>query len=347
MKVFRFLLIFIIILVVLAAGLFYTQFSAPKSKSEEERFIVRMETSEGMAVDDLFKQGLLKNKNAFNFALSFACWQKKTCPERSPEPDGTWRSRRITPGAYRLSKNMNAFQLVEKLLLGPYQKWVVIPPGKRKEQVALILQKSLNWQFSVARAFINDAQEGYLYPDTYLINVDYTPEDVWLKLQSNFNDHFDAEIQKSLLSQNIRNDTAIKIASLIERESGGAEDKPIIAGIIWNRLLKGMRLEIDATVQYAIATEKLNESGLQTLNNFTFWQTLGSGVVRKIDSPYNTYLNDGLPPGPICSPSIDSIKAVAYPAETDALYYLHSSDKKIHTAKTYEEHLENINIYLK
>jgi len=85
---------------------------------------------------------------------------------------------------------------------------------------------------------------------------------------------------------------------------------------------------------------------LQSLDNFDFWPMLGSGVVRTIDSPYNTYLNDGLPPGPICSPGIASIKAVANSTETDALYYLHSSDKQIHIAKTYKEHLENIEKYL-
>jgi len=337
MKVFRFLFLFIIILVTLSVGLFYSQFSAPQNKSEVERFIVRMETPESMAIDDLFKQGFFKNKNAFNFAINFVCWQKKTCPKSGE---------RIIPGAYQVSKNMNAFQLVKKLLLGPFQKWVIIPPGKRKEQVALILQKVFNWPFSLARSFSNIAEEGYLYPDTYLIDTDADPQQIIQKLKSNFNEKFDTKLQKDLLLQNIRNDTAIKIASLIERESGGKEDKPVIAGIIWNRLLKDMRLEIDATVQYAIASEKLDDSGLQILDDFTFWQILGPGIVRKIDSPYNTYLNEGLPPGPICSPGIESIRAVAYPVETDALYYLHSPDKKIHTAKTYKEHLKNIKKYL-
>lgn len=337
MKVFRILFFLIIVLAVIAGGMFYARLSAPQKGAKEERFVVSADASENTIVDNLFEKGFIKDKKAFGFAINFVCWQKRNCPKRG---------QRIISGAYQISKNMNTFKLVEKLLSGPYQKWVVIPPGKRKEQVALILQKALDWPFSLARSFSNIAEEGYLYSDTYLIDTDADPQQIIQKLMSNFNEHFDADIQKSLLAQNIRNDTAIKIASLIERESGGIEDKPIIAGIIWNRLDKKMKLEIDATVQYAIASEKLDDNGLQSLDNFTFWQSLGPGVVKTVNSPYNTYLNEGLPPGPICSPSIESVRAVANPAETDALYYLHSPDKQIHTAKTYKEHLKNIEKYL-
>ena len=305
------------------------EFSGPQKKGENERFVVGLETSPETVINTLKEKGFVKNIVILRAVLNFKNWQNK-----------------IEPGAYQISKSMNIFKLAQTLVAGPYQKWVVIPPGKRKEQVALILQKALNWPFSTARSFIDIAEEGYLYPDTYLIDTDADPEQVVQKLMSNFNEKFDADLQKKLLEQDIRNDTAIKIASLIERESGEDEDKPIIAGIIWNRLLKGMRLEIDATVQYTIASEKLSDTGLQSLDNFDFWPMLGSGVVRTIDSPYNTYLNDGLPPGPICSPGIASIKAVANSTETDALYYLHSSDKQIHIAKTYKEHLENIEKYL-
>lgn len=317
------------IALIISGILFYLQFSGPQKGSKEERFVIGIDASEEEIIKDLKERGFIKNKDIFKIVLTFKNWHKK-----------------IQPGAYSISKSMNAYQLAKTLVAGPYQKWVVIPPGKRKEQVALILQKTLSWSYSLARSFSNIAEEGYLYPDTYLIDVDADPQQVVQKLTSNFNEKFDADLQKELLKQNIRNDTAIKIASLIERESGGSEDKPIISGIIWNRLEKGMKLEIDATVQYAIASEILDEVGLQDLTDFNFWPKLGPGVVRMINSPYNTYLIKGLPPGPICSPSLESIKAVIYPAETDALYYLHSPDKKIHTAKTYKEHLKNIEEYL-
>ncbi len=294
-----------------------------------ERFVIKLNTSEEQIVDDLHQKGFLRNKKIFGLILDLKKWRGK-----------------IEPGAYLISKSMNVYELAGTLVYGPFQKWVVIPPGKRKEQVAFILQKTLSWPFSLTRSFINQASEGYLYPDTYLINTDADPGQIIQKLTNIFNEKFDSKIQQDLLLQNIRNDTAIKIASLIERESGSLEDKPIIAGIILNRLNKKMKLEIDATVQYAIASEELNDAGLQSLNDFDFWPKLGAGVVKTVDSSYNTYLNKGIPPGPICTPSLDSIKAVANPAQTDALYYLHSPDKQIHTAETYKEHQENIVKYL-
>jgi len=341
MKVFKYLfsvllrsiklgLLLLMVSTLLFLSFFYSQFSGPQKESQKERFVVKLNVSEEEMVADLKEKGFLKSKEIFGLILTFKGWHKK-----------------IEPGAYKISKSMNAHGLAKTLISGPYQKWVIIPPGKRKEQVALILLKTLNWQFGMGRSFTNVAEEGYLYPDTYLIDVDADPQQVWQKLFANFNEKFDKELQNNLLAQNIRNDTAIKIASLIERESGSDFDKPIIAGIIWNRLLKGMKLEIDATVQYAIASETLDEVGLQDLGDFNFWPQLGAGVVRTTNSPYNTYLNKGLPPGPICSPSLESIRAVANPSETDALYYLHSSDKQIHTAKTFEEHQENIENFLK
>ena len=324
-----FILVPVFVVLIAFAIWVYINFRGPGVGTERERFVVRLDSSEEQVVDDLLSGGFLKNKTVFNFILSIKGWHKK-----------------IEPGGYMVDKKMNAYQLAGTLVYGPYQKWVVIPPGKRKEQVALIIQRTLNWPFSLTRSFINVAEEGYLYPDTYLINIDSDPQEIVQKLKNNFNEKFNSRLQEDLLRQNIRNDTALKIASLIERESGGAEDKPIISGIIWNRLNKGMRLEIDATVQYAIVSGQLDDSGLQSLENFNFWPTLGAGIVRTINSPYNTYQIKALPPGPICSPGIDSLRAVAYPAETEAFYYLHSPDRQIHTAKTFKEHQENIIKYL-
>lgn len=346
MKFFKIILTVLGVCLFVVISWFIFTFRAPLRKTENERFIVKQNAKEEQVIDDLFSNGFIRNKKVFKFSLDLLCWQRKTCIKTFDSAQGEV-GQRIQSGAYMISKSMNAYQLSGTLIYGPFQKWVIIPTGKRKEQTAIIVKKALDWPYSTARHFIDVATEGYLYPDTYLIDVKASPEEVIQKLQNNFNEKFDAQLQKDLLSQNIRTDTALKIASLIERESGGAEDKPIIAGIIWNRLLEGMRLEIDATVQYAITSEKLDDVGLQGMEDISFWPLLGGGVVRKIDSPYNTYLIKALPPGPISSPSIESIKAVAYPSSTDAFYYLHSSDKQIHTAKTYKEHQENIVKYLK
>ena len=330
MKIFKYSIPTFFLLVILIGVYFgYSQFLGPGKNKEKERYIIKLDTTEKKIIADLEENGFLKNKTIFNLILNIKGWHG-----------------RIEPGAYMFSKSMNAYEIAGTLVYGPFQKWILIPPGKRKEQVALILQKSLGWSFSLARSFINIAEEGYLFPDTYLIGTDADPQQVVQKLLSNFNEKFDAELQSDLFKQNIRNDTAIKIASLIERETGGDEDKPIIAGIIWNRLNKKMKLEIDATVQFAIASSKLKVQSTK-LEEFDFWPKVTGNDLRTTLSLYNTYKIKALPPGPICTPSLASIKAVVYPAETDALYYLHSSDKQIHTAKTYKEHQENIERYLK
>lgn len=323
------LLVFIFILGSVAFSAFFLV-QGPVKNQPKERFVIALNSSDAQIIENLASQGFVKNKTMFGLVFSF-----KRCRGK------------IAAGAYLLSKSMNAFELAESLASGPYQKWVVIPPGKRKEQVALILRKELGWSDALTTNFIQVAEEGYLYPDTYLINVDSAPSEVFQKLKNNFNEKFDAKIQQDLLAQNIRNDTAVKIASLIERESGSDEDKAIISAIIWNRLEKKMKLEIDATIQYAKITENLKLKAQNLEEILEWWPKVLPEDIKNTVSLYNTYKVDGLPPGPICSPSLASIKAVVYPAETEALFYLHSADKKIHTAKTYEEHLQNIEKYLR
>ncbi len=310
---------------------FYFQFIGPGGPKEKERFIIKPNTIQTIIIDDLFSEHFFKNKAIFNWFLSR-------------------RGKDISPGAYLLSRNMNAYQLAVTLTSLPYQKWVTIPTSKRKEQVALILQRALDWPQEWVIDFIKVAKEGWLYADTYLINTNYDAQQTYQKLFNAFNENLDSALQESLLEQNIRLDIAIKFASLIEREYGSKEDQKIIAGIIWNRLDKDMRLEIDATVQYAIASQecRLTNPSMEAwplISTCDFWPRLTGADIRATSSPYSAYSNKGLPPGPICSPSIASIRAVANPTETDALYYLHANGQ-IHTARTYQEHLKNIEEFL-
>lgn len=332
--VFKVFFVLFVLLILSASFWFRHQFSAPSDNKELVRFVVKQNVSEKIIIDDLFEEKFIRNKKIFTLFLNYICFRKKSCPAEE---------NRIFAGSYKISRNMNAYKLAEAFALGPYQKWVVITSGKRKEQVALILRKTFNWQEDEILNFIKTTEEGYLYPDTYLIDIQADPKSVYQKLKNNFNEKFSTDLQRELFKQNIRYDTAVKIASLIERESGGDEDKPIIAGIIFNRLKKGMKLQIDATVQYASASKKCGVFD----ENCVWWPKVTLSMYYSIISPYNTYLKQGLPPGPICSPSIESIRAVANPAKTDALYYLHSPDKQIHTAKTSKGHQENIEKYLR
>ena len=343
MRLIKLILAIFLLLLLTSAGIIFSKFKGPVKDSPQERFVVKPSDTEEAVINRLIESGFLRNREIFEISLFIRCWKQKGCPVVG---------QRINPGGYLISKSDDAYQIAKALLQEPYQKWVTIPPGKRKEQTALILGRALGWDEKEIFSFIDSAKEGYLFPDTYLIDSEAIPYQVTQRLEANFNNKFDDQVYQQLLAANVRNDTAVKIASLIERESGGDYDKPIIAGIILNRLEKGMRLEIDATVQYAVASRdcqfsEADPKGKIPITECHFWPAVTGNQLRTTPSSYNTYLNQGLPTGPICSPSLASIEAVANPADTEALFYLHSADKKIHIAKTYQEHQENIEKFLR
>jgi UPF0755 protein len=305
---------------------YHFAFAAPQKQAESEQFTVPLPADRNGAIlidftlaGELKNRGFIRNEWGFEFALGKA---------------------KVEPGAYKLSKSMNAWQIVNALK-APYMKWVVIPEGLRKEQIAGILAKELHWDDAKKNNWITldtaqkfDYVEGVYFPDTYLIPVAESGPDVAQRLINKFNEKF-APYAAEATQQNIKWDTALKIASLVQREAGGKDDMSLIAGVIWNRLLVKMSLDIDATLQYAKGSE---ENG---------WWGKVTPADKEIDSPYNTYRRQGLPPHPIANPGLDAINAVLHPTETSCLYYLHDSNKQIHCAVTYEEHKENIDKYLR
>jgi UPF0755 protein len=214
----------IVLAVIIIIPLVYVGYLiSPTSLSGEPiRFVVNLDESQDSVLDRLMSDGYIRKKGVFNLLASFIRFSGK-----------------IEPGSYMLSRRMTTYGVARTLLTNPYQKWIILVPGLRKEQVAERLAKKFNWNQTKLDEFNKAADEGYLYPDTYLLKVDYSGTDMAKRLIANFNEKFDAKIQQDLLDQDVRNDTAVKIASLIERESGGDEDKALIAGIIWNRLNKG------------------------------------------------------------------------------------------------------------
>lgn len=306
-----------IIFIIFLLGIIFYGVGPISLSNEEKRFVVTLaETDQPAIINRLKNEGLLRSPYAFYVVKNFIA------PGKS-----------IEPGAFKLRGDMTLFSLIDTLYYHPYQKWITFPPGLRLEQVAIKLTEKLNWSEEKKKEFLDNASEGYMFPDTYLFNLDFSPKDIAQRMIAQFNEKFDARLQKDLLAEDVRNDTAIKIASLIERESGSLEDKALIAGIIWKRLEIGMPLQIDATIQYALGKEEK-------------WWPIVRGSDVKIDSPYNTYKIKGLPPGPIANPSLASIKAAVYPEKTDCLFYLHDHNKQIHCAVTFEEHKENIKKYL-
>lgn len=289
-----------------------------------ERFVVASGTTEFDVITRLRAEGFIRSQTAFNFLLTLHGWHGK-----------------IQSGGYRLSKSMSAWRIASTLAQEPYQRWVSIPEGLRKEEIANLLAKKLDWDKTEIDHFLNPdpsvgmpSSEGYYFPDTYLISVDETGSKVAQRMFNQFNEKF-APLYTQALAKNIKYQTAVKIASILEREAAGGNDMPIIAGILWNRLDKNMRLEIDATIQYARGD---TGSG--------YWAPI-KVADKNIDSPYNTYRTAGLPPTPIANPGLMSLDAVIHPAETQCLFYIHDSAHKIHCAKTYDEHKKNIAKYLK
>lgn len=178
--------------------------------------------------------------------------------------------------------------------------------------------------------------EGYLYPDTYFFYSD-EPENYYInKILSRFNSMMSKKIRQRAEDLGITLDQAIAIASLIEEEAYYKSDFELISSVIWNRLALGSaapKLNCDSTIWYILRC-----SGIKRADR-------PNGLLAEdyqSDSPFNTYLNDGLMPGPICSPGYDAIIYALSPADTNFLYFASASNWVMYYADTYEKHLENL-----
>ncbi len=317
------------VIAVLAALSYLIFFQTAQNDTGKERFIVPLNSDQSIA-SILKEQGFIKNTFTFNLAILLRGKAK--------------------PGGYQISKSQTAWSIASILSKDPYMKWVVIPEGLRKEEIANLFVENLGWTDEEKDKWINtytamdyDHMEGVYFPDTYLIPVDEAPLDVAKRLRAKFEEKF-APYAKEAVAQNIKWTTLLKLASIVQREANDKEDMPLVAGILWNRLLKNMRLEVDATLQYARGS-KLVEDGLPRAE-VEWWAPI-TIAEKQIDSPYNTYKNTGLPPHPISNPGIEAIDAALHPASTTCLYYLHDSSGEIHCSETFEGHKQNIEKYLK
>jgi hypothetical protein len=220
--------------------------------------------------------------------------------------------------------------------------FVTIRPGFRAEQVAAVIGGTLNWKPVQIKEFLKQARarntklpDGEFVPGTYFLSVT-DPDQVEALLHQRFEENILNRYSTST-EERVSVADALTVASLIERESGGWNDARLISGVIWNRIFVGMNLQIDATLQYAKANATTGKVGI-------WWPP----VVPKdkyIKSPYNTYANTGLPPGPIANPSVAAVVAALNPKKTDCLFYFHDSNGVFHCSKTYEEHVKLLKKY--
>lgn len=209
----------------------------------------------------------------------------------------------------------------------------VVQPGSRREQVAQTFAAALKWDKGQTQAFLLQtedepelAAEGRLHPGTYVVEQGTTPYEVQNILHDRFTERILARYATST-QELIPVEQALTIASMIQRETNDKEEMRIISGIIWNRIFAGMKLQLDATLQYARGTSKNG------------WWPVVRARDKYIDSPYNTYQNVGLPPAPIASPSVAAVMAALNPVKTDCMFYFHDKKGEFVCTQTYEQHV--------
>ena len=314
------ILLFLLILTTASFYLFYKEGSLPVNKNGKtsKMFIIKQGEPLNTIVNNLANEGLIRNKIVFYLIV------KKLGIER-----------KIQAGDFRISENMNAQEVATSLTHGTVDIWLTLIEGMRKEEMAQIISKTLDIpEIEIVRT----TKEGYVFPDTYLVPRTATAETVLSIINKNFTAKFDEKLHIQARNKKLTEKQVLILASLVEREARQPLTREKVAGIILKRYLADWPLQIDATVQYALGYQP---------NEKSWWKKELTEEDLKIDSPYNTYKNKGLPPEPIANPSLSSIKAVINADEnTPYWYYLTDKNGVMHYAITFEEHQNNINKYL-
>ena len=252
-------------------------------------------------------------------------------------------SAELQAGEYRFPPDQTTDQILDRIVRGEQVAvWVTIPEGFTARQIAETLTEHhlgsdgaydalfLHHGLSIDGARTPD-MEGFLFPDTYLVPLDATPDAVARMMVDQFRRELPSDAAARAKALGLTVPQVVTVASLVEREGKIDSERPMIAGVIYNRLRLGMPLEVDASLEYAFAEHH--------------------DVITKrdlsVDSPYNTYRHTGLPPTPIANPGKPSLDAAFFPARTDMLYYVAKGDGSHAFARTFAEHERNVERYLK
>jgi len=297
--------------------------ASPPTRSHEEVLLrVPRGSTDAQVAELLRRNGLIRSRTAFGVIRHIG-----------------YEGRPFVAGTYRMRKDLRLFDVIQMLVNGEVASVrVTVPEGFTLKQIAARLEKH---GVTEADAFLDKASsgavnfdiasptgslEGYLFPDTYQFSFQSTPDDAIRIMLANLERRVSKPHAGDISDSGLSLHEILTIASLVEREARTAEDRPLIASVIHNRLERGMRLEIDATVLYALGQHKSR----------VLYRDL------EAESPYNTYRNAGLPPGPIANPGLESVKAALSPASTDYLYYVATPSGSHLFARTFAEHQANI-----
>lgn len=247
----------------------------------------------------------------------------------------------IQAGFFRLSQNMSITEIASSLTHASTKTVrVTIPEGLRRQEIALIFDsafKNAEGKTFNTSEFVSKTQEkeGRLFPDTYDFDPKASTSAVIAKLENRY--------QSILAEAKVTEENSQKVtilASLLEREAADSSEMPEIAGVIENRLSASWPLQIDATVQYALSNTRCKNI------NCDWWPKTITRADLQVNSPYNTYKFQGLPPKPISNPGKAALMAAASPKKTSAWFYLHDTKGEIHFSDTIEEHNQNVCTYL-
>lgn len=305
------IIIDICLLVIFACLLiFFYQLEAPFSKSTEEKiFTVEQGQSLEKIAENLKKQRLINSKSVFVFYV----WLKG-------------ETRNLQAGKYSLSPSMAIPEIVEKIINGEIIKdWVkiTIPEGWTNKQIE---ERLLSSGMITENEKLSRELEGYLFPDTYYFEKDSSIEEIVKKMWDNFDKKVTQDLKAEITRQEKTLYDILIMASLLEREVKSEEDRAVVSGIFWKRLESNYPLESCATIAYILSIDKWRYSIEET----------------RIESPYNTYLNIGLPPTPINNPGLSAIKAAIYPEYTDYNFFLTDPETGATIfSKTFDEHNAN------
>ena len=312
--------------VLLSAGIAQYLVQPAGKIGPDQIFVVHKGTTLREVMSDLEKKGIIANKTPL------LLWSRLT-------GNGT----RIKAGEYRLNGRMAPLGVLNILSKGSsIIHAVTIPEGFTINQIAEELDKKgladkdkfseLAKDPNIVRSYgiSSPSLEGYLYPDTYRFGRDQPPRSIIDVMVKRFFEVI-GPFRERIKTSGMTLQQVVIMASLIEKETGQGEERPVIASVFINRLKRGMRLESDPTVIY----------GIRDFNGNLTRKDLSQST------PYNTYVIRGLPLGPIANPGEKAIKAVLYPADTDYLYFVSKNNGSHHFSKTLREHNRAVKIYQK
>lgn len=316
----RLLLLLFVVFIALGSSFLWWRDAVSSVSSEDTKPVIfTIQTGEGVRTiaNRLKQENLIRSSTGFFLIVKFM-------------GIGT----QLQAGDFRLNRTMNAAAVAQELTHGMKDVWLTTLEGWRDEEVAGKLAKDLDIPET---EFLKYAQIGYMFPDTYLIPRDSSAAGIAQIFLSTFNKKVTPQMKADSDKTGLSLKDIIILASIVEREGNTPQDRPIIAGILLKRLKADWPLQTDATLQYALGYQSQEKS---------WWKKFLTDADKKLQSPYNTYLNTGLPPGPISNPGLESIKSVIYPQASENWYYIHDTEGKVHFAKTLDDHNANIAKYL-